>query len=76
MEKELIPDIVEVYVDEAGDYRWHRRSPNNKDLSESGEGYRRPIDCLRMLHHVNARPFDLHFYGKRGRTYAEHIPAH
>ena len=32
-------DIVEVYQDEAGEYRWRRIAPNNRIIADSGEGY-------------------------------------
>lgn len=32
-------DFVEVFKDDAGEYRWHRKAGNGEILSDSGEGY-------------------------------------
>ena len=36
-------DKVEVYKDEAGEYRWRRKGPNGEKVSDSSEGYRSHI---------------------------------
>lgn len=33
------PDRVQVYPDDAGEYRWRRIAPNGEVVSDSGEGY-------------------------------------
>jgi hypothetical protein len=47
------PDVVEVYEDEAGEWRWRRKDPaNGKIVSDSGEGYVdrwRAVDQAREL---------------------------
>jgi len=32
-------DTVHFFKDDAGEWRWHRKSENGKIVSESGEGY-------------------------------------
>jgi uncharacterized protein YegP (UPF0339 family) len=33
-------DIVTVFKDKAGEWRWHRIAANGKRVSESGEGFK------------------------------------
>lgn len=53
MQKKITHDFVEVYKDEAGEYRWRRKSRNGKILSDSGEGYKRRSDCLKQAIRCN-----------------------
>jgi uncharacterized protein YegP (UPF0339 family) len=39
-------DRVEVYKDEAGEYRWKRIAPNNRIVADGGEGYTHLHDCM------------------------------
>lgn len=39
------PDVVTVYRDHAGAWRWRRKAPNGEIVSESSEGYLRKYDC-------------------------------
>lgn len=32
-------DTVEIYQDDAGEFRWRRKGPNGEPVSSSGEGY-------------------------------------
>lgn len=40
---------IEVYADEAGEWRWRVRAGNGRILADSGEGYRRRRDCVAGL---------------------------
>lgn len=42
-------DKIKVYKDKAGEFRWQRRAPNGRIVSESGEGYTRKDDCLEAV---------------------------
>ena len=33
-------DRVELYQDDAGEWRWHRIAPNGEIIADSGEGYK------------------------------------
>lgn len=38
-------DVVEVYRDKAGEWRWRRVSSNGDIVADSGEGYVHREDC-------------------------------
>lgn len=38
---------LEIYRDKQKQHRWRLRAANGRVLADSGEGYRRRIDCLR-----------------------------
>jgi uncharacterized protein YegP (UPF0339 family) len=52
-------DVVEVYQDVAGQYRWRRQSRNGRITSVSGEGYYNRADAERTAQQVNKPPYDL-----------------
>ena len=39
-------DVVEVYRDKAGEYRWHRIARNREIVADSGEGYQNLADAM------------------------------
>ncbi len=41
-------DTLTVWRDQAGEYRWTRKSANGRKLATSGEGYRDWKDCFDM----------------------------
>ncbi len=45
---------VEVYKDEAGEYRWRSIASNGKQVSESGEGYKNRSYAKRQAATLNA----------------------
>lgn len=47
-------DIVTVYKDEAGEWRWRRQSANGEIVSTSGEGYGGKSHAERMAFELNA----------------------
>jgi uncharacterized protein YegP (UPF0339 family) len=58
----------ELYRDKKGDIRWRVRSTSNKKIiAESGEGYRRRIDCERayrkLIESCRAGEYDFDFSG-------------
>lgn len=36
---------LEIYVDNAGEYRWRLKAANDKIIAVSGEGYKQKKDC-------------------------------
>lgn len=48
---------IEIYKDDAEQYRWRARSDNSRIVAVSGEGYQRRIDAFRGLAAVK-RGFD------------------
>ncbi|TAL37380.1 MAG: DUF1508 domain-containing protein [Phenylobacterium sp.] len=38
-----------IYIDGAGEYRWHYQASNTKIIADSGEGYKRREDCERGI---------------------------
>lgn len=44
---------VEIYRDKRGEYRWRRVAGNERQVAESGEGYIRKIDAVRMAKQLN-----------------------
>jgi uncharacterized protein YegP (UPF0339 family) len=38
-------DNLEVYKDKAGEWRWKRIAPNNREVGASTEGYKNRRDC-------------------------------
>ena len=38
-----------VYKDSRKQWRWRLTAPNGKIFADSGEGYRRRVDCLRAI---------------------------
>ena len=45
-------DKVEVYTDKAGEFRWRYVASNGKILADSGEGYKRKKNALKMAYRV------------------------
>jgi uncharacterized protein YegP (UPF0339 family) len=56
VERVTVLERVEVYKDAANEYRWRRVVENVKReiVSESGEGYVRKIDAVKMARRLNA----------------------
>jgi len=46
-------DKVEVFKDEACEWRWRRRSENGRVVATSGEGYKNHSDALSIARDVN-----------------------
>lgn len=46
-------DVVEVYKDESGEWRWHRKSENGEIVSTSGEGYMRRSHAINISAQLN-----------------------
>ncbi len=57
------PDDLEIYRDQAGEYRWRRLSPNRRIITVSGEGYRTYWGAKRAARRANGR--DLPVYDMR-----------
>jgi len=34
-----MPDLITIYEDEAGEWRWNKRAGNGEKVSDSGESY-------------------------------------
>ncbi|MBO9627776.1 MAG: DUF1508 domain-containing protein, partial [Microbacterium sp.] len=45
-------DTLELYRDDAGDYRWRLTAANGRNLADSGEGYRRKRAALKGAAHA------------------------
>jgi uncharacterized protein YegP (UPF0339 family) len=52
--KDPVVTLVQVYKDEAGEYRWRGLAANNKVISESGEGYNNRMYAKKMARALNA----------------------
>jgi len=47
-------DLVEIYIDDAGEWRWRRKSSGNHEvIATSGEGYVSKGHANKMAHRVN-----------------------
>lgn len=46
-------DHVDLYKDDAGEWRWRRVAANGNIVSDSGEGYVNRIDAREMAEKVN-----------------------
>ena len=46
-------DTVEVYKDDAGEWRWRRQAANGEIVATSGEGYVNMKDCVDEAVKVN-----------------------
>jgi uncharacterized protein YegP (UPF0339 family) len=46
-------DEVQLYKDDAGEWRWRRKSENGRIVATSGEGYQNYNDALLMAEDVN-----------------------
>lgn len=46
-------DLVEVFRDQSGEWRWHRKSANGEMISGSGEGYENYEHAKRMAEELN-----------------------
>lgn len=46
-------DVVRVYRDKSGHWRWRRNAPNGETLADSGEGYVHKADCVEIAKRVN-----------------------
>jgi uncharacterized protein YegP (UPF0339 family) len=55
MEKQMPrdDDVVRVYKDRAGEWRWRRRAANGEVISTSSEGYSSYADCKHMAEELN-----------------------
>jgi uncharacterized protein YegP (UPF0339 family) len=53
-ETEMDHHTVVLYVDQAGEWRWHREAANGSVVSDSGEGYVNYQDCREMAEKVNS----------------------
>lgn len=42
----------EFYLDQTGEWRWTLIGADNRELANSGEGYRNPMACLRAVWRV------------------------
>jgi uncharacterized protein YegP (UPF0339 family) len=51
--REAVNDRVQIYEDEAGEWRWRRIAPNGEIVSESGEGYTERNDAREAALRVN-----------------------
>jgi len=40
---------VDVYQDQAGEWRWRLKAANGRIVADSGEGYGNQADCLAMV---------------------------
>lgn len=47
-------DKVFIFKDVNHEFRWHRRSDNNRIIADSGESYKNKSDCVEMALKVNA----------------------
>lgn len=52
-------DQIKVFLDDKGEWRWHRQSENGKIVATSGEGYKHRMYCVSMAHDVNREPYEL-----------------
>ena len=43
---------LEIYVDDAGEYRWRLVSANGNNVATSGEGYKNRADCAHMARRI------------------------
>jgi uncharacterized protein YegP (UPF0339 family) len=48
-------DDLEIYRDQAGQYRWRRVAPNGETVADSGEGYRTFWGAKRAARRVNGK---------------------
>lgn len=48
-------DLVTVYKDRAGEWRWRRVAPNGRIIADSGEGYKNRGHATAMAKRVNKR---------------------
>jgi uncharacterized protein YegP (UPF0339 family) len=46
----------EMYRDAAGEYRWRLRHDNGNVIAESGEGYKRMVDCRHGIMIITSLP--------------------
>ncbi len=46
-------DEVQLYKDDAGEWRWRRKSENGRIIATSGEGYKNYQDALFTAEDVN-----------------------
>lgn len=47
-------DLVRIFKDSSGEWRWHRQSENGRIVSEGGEGYANRKDVEDMARSLNA----------------------
>jgi uncharacterized protein YegP (UPF0339 family) len=48
-----MPDKIQSYKDEAGEWRWKRTAPNNEEVGASTEGYINLSDCMANATRIN-----------------------
>jgi len=53
MPEERDTDHVEVFADDTGEWRWHRKAANGKIIMDSGEGYKDKSYCKAMAEDLN-----------------------
>lgn len=46
------PYLVEIYKDDAGEWRWRAVAGNNEKVGDSGEGYVHRNDCVAIAAHL------------------------
>lgn len=46
-------DYVEVFADDSGEYRWHRKAGNGEVIADSGEGYGDGQYAVKMASRIN-----------------------
>lgn len=61
-------DVVELYKDSQGEWRWHRRSENGRIVSGSEEGYHNRGDCEDIAKAVNGPDVAYVWGGDDGAT--------
>ncbi len=49
-------DTTEIYKDKAGEFRWRRKSVNDKIVGASTEGYKNRAECLANLKRMYIAP--------------------
>jgi len=51
---------VELFRDQGGEWRWHRKAPNGQLIADSGEGYINKDDAVAMAERVNGDDVEYH----------------
>lgn len=60
MDESHRPDRVELFRDQGGEWRWHRKAPNGQLIADSGEGYINKDDAVAMAERVNGDDVEYH----------------
>lgn len=53
IESDLSPEVVAVFKDKTGDWRWQRRARNGQVIATSGGGYTEKRECVEMAARLN-----------------------